>query len=87
MKKLMYLLMLSCRKATELMEKRSLIGLSWTETIQLRMHKSMCDACSTYEKQSKILDKLLHKHIHFHGEDDVSLIKNNDLKQKIASKF
>jgi hypothetical protein len=87
MKKLMFLLMLSCRKSTQLIEKRSLVGLTWKEKIQLRMHKSMCDACTTYEKQNRLLDKFLHAHIHAPAESNIPLIENNDLKERIASRF
>ncbi|MEO6960888.1 MAG: hypothetical protein ABIY90_02920 [Puia sp.] len=87
MKKLMNILMLSCRKATELIEKKSLDGLSYKENVQLRMHKSMCDACTAYEKQSKLLDKFLHRHIHTPIEADIPFIENNDLKERIVAKF
>ncbi len=53
----MHILFLSCLKATELIEKRFHLGLSFSEKIQLKMHKMMCDACTQYEKQSVILDK------------------------------
>ena len=57
MKKLMHILFLSCLKATELIEKKLHFKLSITEKFQLRMHKSMCDACTMYEKQSIVLEK------------------------------
>ena len=56
MKKLMQLLFLSCLKATELIEKKLHYKLVWHETLQLKVHKMMCDACKTYEKQSIFLD-------------------------------
>ena len=37
MKKIMQLLMLSCKKATELIEKRALVRLSFREKIQLHL--------------------------------------------------
>ncbi len=59
MKKLMNRLMLSCKKATELMEKKGFVRLSNVERIQLFMHTRMCDACGRYAKQSKLIDKVL----------------------------
>jgi hypothetical protein len=59
MKKLMNVLMLSCKKATELIEKRSVVGLSNRERIQLKMHTSMCRACKAYEGQSQAIDLAL----------------------------
>ena len=57
MKKLMHRLFLSCLKATELIEKKLHFRLSGKEKLQLKMHKMMCDACSSYEKQSIFLEK------------------------------
>ncbi len=55
-------LMLSCKKATEMMEKKITFGLSPAEKFQLFVHTMMCDACKTYQKQSVLLDKFLTKH-------------------------
>ncbi len=52
----MHLLFLSCLKATELIEKRLHYKLVWHETLQLKVHKMMCDACKSYEKQSVFLE-------------------------------
>jgi hypothetical protein len=57
MKELMYKLLLSCLKATELIEKKLHFKLSVKERIQLKMHKMMCSACSNYEKQSIFIEK------------------------------
>jgi hypothetical protein len=57
MKKIMHKLFLSCLKATELIEKKMHFGLTARERVQLKMHKMMCDACTSYEKQSIFLEK------------------------------
>jgi hypothetical protein len=57
MKKLMNVLLLSCKKATELIEKRTVVGLSMKEKLQLKIHIRMCSACRAYENQSKTMDK------------------------------
>ncbi len=57
MKQIMHTLFLSCLKATELIEKKIHFRLSAREKLQLKMHKMMCDACSSYEKQSVFLEK------------------------------
>lgn len=77
--------MLSCKKATELIEKKLLVQLSFKENIQLQLHKSMCSACTTYEKQSKKLDELFHKHINNDGAEISGVIQNEDLKKKIIN--
>jgi predicted anti-sigma-YlaC factor YlaD len=59
----MNILMLSCKKATELIEKKLHFKLSKVESVQLVLHKSMCEACKAYEKQSQLLDKVLSKEL------------------------
>lgn len=56
---LMTTLMLSCRKATELMERRSMQPLSAMERMQLWMHERACNGCRVFDKQSKAIDNLL----------------------------
>ena len=85
----MQLLLLSCKRATELIEKKLLTKLSLREKVQLTMHKSLCDACTAYEKQGKLIDDLLSKHIH-KEEDGIksnAIVENEDLKKKILEKI
>lgn len=86
MKRIMNILMLSCKKASELIDKRYGVRLSMREKIMLRMHTSMCDACTTYQKQSKILDNVLHKHIHQHDEN-IPVTHHKELQKQIISKL
>lgn len=74
--------MLSCKKATELIEKKSLLKLSFKENLQLQLHKSMCNACTAYEKQSKIIDELFYKHFNNNDAETSATIQNEDLKKK-----
>jgi hypothetical protein len=69
--------MLSCQRATELIEKKSVLRLSVLESLQLRLHKSICDACTNYEKQSNSIDALLQK------DNPESTISNPSLQEKI----
>jgi hypothetical protein len=81
--------MLSCKKATELIEKKLLTKLSFREKVQLKMHKTLCDACTSYEKQSKLMDELLSRHIHnddAHIKND-GIVENEELKKKIIEKI
>lgn len=55
----MHFMFLSCKKATELIEKELFSSLTMREKIQLMMHKSMCEACTRYGKQSKELDRYI----------------------------
>jgi hypothetical protein len=83
MKKLMNKLFLSCLKATELIEKKLHFKLTFTEKLQLKVHKAMCDACTMYEKQSNILDKALSSSV---PKDEIA-IDLNDFKKEIIAKI
>ncbi|MDB4583089.1 hypothetical protein N9164_08050 [Draconibacterium sp.] len=85
--KIMHFLFLSCLKATELIEKRFHFKLSFTEKIQLELHKMMCDACKTYEKQSDIIEEGIKAHYHKHQhktEMDTEQLKNQ-IKTKLGN--
>ncbi len=79
--------MLSCKRASALIDKKIEMKLSWKENMQLTMHKSMCGACSAYEKQSKLIDKILHSHIHSDSETNFPVIENKELQKQIISKL
>ena len=64
-----------------LIEKKLLINLTTKEKIQLTLHKSMCNACTVYEKQSKKMDEILKHHIH--DNPNSGPVQNEDLKEKI----
>jgi len=83
MKHIMHILMLSCLKATELIEKRFHVKLSFKERLQLRMHLMMCEKCTRYEKQSAFLEKGIQNlaNTHFHTEN------LDELKLKITKKL
>lgn len=63
MRRLMQWLLLSCKKATELIEKRSFIGLKFWDRVRLKWHLKLCEACARYEAHSKHMDHLMgHTH-------------------------
>ncbi len=88
MKKIMNILMLSCKKASGLIEKKSHFPLSPIEKIQLIMHTRMCDACKNYQKQSKDMDSLLIEHIHSNPQtsDSSDEVLTDDFKKLIIKK-
>lgn len=83
--KIMHFLFLSCLKATELIEKKFHFKLTLTEKIQLEIHKMMCDACKTYEKQSEIIEEGIKGH-HYHHSHSAE-IDAEQLKKQIQSKL
>ncbi len=86
MKKLMHLLMLSCLRATELIEKRYIGKLTLIQKMQLHMHTSACNICNNYQKQSSLIHHTLLKHSQNGGTENVHSIKPEEiegLKQNI----
>lgn len=84
-KQIMHFLFLSCLKATELIEKKIHFRLSVFEKLQLKMHKSMCDACTSYEKQSYFLEKGIEAiHKPHNLEPDLDLLKKR-ITEKLES--
>ncbi len=81
-------MMLSCKKATELMEKREVSPLSFVEGIQLKMHLSMCDACQSYEKQSDLINKAVGKWFSDKAEEKETLSAKakENIRNKISHK-
>jgi len=74
--------MLSCVKATELMERKELVPLNLVQKMQLKMHVAMCSGCRNYMKQTALINKLLNKHF-----NASSSIDTTDLENAIISKI
>lgn len=86
--------MISCIKATELVEKNSLFGLSLIELMELRIHNYICKGCKLYEKQSLYIDKMLMNKFSNDNLDNkinqdvlIKEITNEKLKLKIINKI
>jgi hypothetical protein len=88
-KKIMHTLLLSCLKATQIIEKGLHFKLTWKEKLQLKTHKMMCDACSRYEKQSLFLDRAI-KAMHDPGPGkgiEPAKAEIEELKKRISAKL
>lgn len=83
--KLMSKIMLPCKKASELIDKKQIGQLTFKEKIQLKMHVSMCSICAMYEKQSSIIHHLIIKNAQKTKELDLNKVEN--LKTKIIEKL
>lgn len=51
------MLNISCKKATGLIDKQQIVPLTVSETIQLRLHTTICSICRRYEKQSAWIEQ------------------------------
>lgn len=84
-KQIMNTLFLSCLKATELIDKKVHIKLSFIENMQLKVHNKMCPPCKIYEQQSIMIEHAIEQHLQNNNTD---INKNTEqLKQKIKTKL
>lgn len=85
MKQLMNKLMLSCKAATELVEKKQAVGLTAFEGMRLRLHLSMCTACHSYEKQSRSINRMMEQLFTSDKNENIKL--SDDRKKKILDQL
>ncbi|MCH2234177.1 MAG: hypothetical protein MK078_07980 [Crocinitomicaceae bacterium] len=52
---------MNCKKVTYLIEKRAIAKLNFWEKIQIRLHKSVCNCCRNYDKDTTALNRMLLK--------------------------
>jgi len=86
-KYLVHAVVLSCKKATELLDKQSLFELRWLERTQLRWHKSICNSCKRYEKQSALIDHILRNALYNPEDINIPIVRNEELEKKILSRL
>lgn len=84
-KRIMDKMVNSCKKTTELIDKKFLTSLSIKERIQLYVHKSMCKTCTSYEYQSKFIDNAVSKLFYGKPKNEMNLSKEK--KQNIIDKI
>ncbi len=80
-------MMPSCKKATELIEKKEVFKISPVESLKLMFHTSMCHVCSNYEKQSRFLKSALEKFFKTKNENHDNIPVPEDLKAGILKKI
>lgn len=85
MKKIMNIMVNSCKKTTELIDKQQLTSLSAKEKLQLQVHKSMCTTCNGYEKQSKLIDSVINKW--FSNKSNATEKISEERKKKIVNEI
>ena len=58
-KDFIHIFLLSCAKATYLVEKRLHQKLNFLERVQLHIHLSLCSYCHDYTGKAELMDKLI----------------------------
>lgn len=86
-KKLMNWLFFSCQHATEFVEKREFVSLSLMEKIRFKGHVTMCKACRSYERQSALLEKMIHYITNLSISKQETLKMDDIIKAKILVKL
>jgi hypothetical protein len=76
----------NCKKATFLIEKRQIGYISMREKLELKIHLACCSACRIFERQSILINKLVHDL--FHEPQVTSDIKlDDDFKKKMQGQI
>ena len=77
----MQILMLSCKKATFLIEKGNSKPLSFMDKLQLAVHLKMCSKCADYKKQSVLIENVLKSnHINISNPSNFKLSDTSKLR-------
>lgn len=79
--------MISCRRATELTEKKLAGELTLTDNLRLLFHRSMCDACRRYGRQSQALEQILRRKNEKVSSGVKDATSGNALEDKIIDKL
>ncbi len=74
-------LLLSCERASELIDRKEEGSLNLVQGWRLRAHLALCDLCKRYEKQSKKLSQLLYSQ----NSPSLSKEKMSDFKSRLKS--
>ncbi|HFA51471.1 MAG TPA: hypothetical protein ENJ95_20855 [Bacteroidetes bacterium] len=80
-------LMLSCKAATELMEKKYRGELTFKEKMQLSFHTAMCGACRRYEEQSRFIERLFRSKQEGPAENAAKEEGAKELEEKILQRL
>lgn len=51
----------NCKKATFLIEKKGSGKIAFKESIELRIHLLGCSMCRLYNRQSRLIDQMVHE--------------------------
>jgi hypothetical protein len=63
----------NCRKATLLIEKKQIEGLSAREKLELKIHLAGCVICRIFEQQSILINRMVHELFHISKANELKL--------------
>jgi hypothetical protein len=80
-KKIIY----NCKRATFLIEKKLVDGLTLREKLELRIHLYGCSVCRVFDKQSAIINKMVQQLFRSSNNADVHL--DDTFKQELQQRI
>jgi hypothetical protein len=75
----------NCRKATYLADKRMNGGISFKESIELRIHLIRCDVCRLYIQQSGKINQMIKDLLKTQPTENIQL--DDDFKTELQMKI
>lgn len=75
----------NCRHATYLIEKRQLTALTLKERVQLAIHLSGCSVCRLFQRQSRMINRLVRGIFRTSVEQERKL--DDDAKREMQQKI
>lgn len=79
-------MMISCKRATELVEIQFEKKLSFKQQFQLKLHLILCKVCDIYANQSAKLNQMILKFVG-NKTEIITPIDTNKLKKEIVEKL
>ncbi|MDI1309766.1 MAG: zf-HC2 domain-containing protein [Methylotenera sp.] len=75
-------LMLSCKQASQIISQSLDNPLSWSDRMKLKFHLLMCDACTNFNRQLRLIKSSIRRMRH-ETENDTSVQLTVDAKARI----
>jgi hypothetical protein len=82
LKKIIY----NCKQATLLIEKKQIKKLSFREAIELRIHLTGCSMCKLYNKQSHVINTMVHQLFHDSMQSSAPTL-DDDFKKELQERI
>lgn len=80
----MSIAIVSCKEASTLIEKKENGEIGFPDRLKLRLHLTMCKACQSYARQSRLISTLLRSGMR---DNTISKESEEQIKRKIISKI
>jgi hypothetical protein len=79
--KILQVLFISCRRASELVHQKHNVGLNRKDRWRLNVHTKMCAACKSFESQTDQIEEAIKTRISQSSAPDLSDFKSETITQ------